>query len=56
MIDMAAKDTVAIVSNMKAEILMRERLILSRRAFVEIVIWKVPQPLRARFLGGSEEA
>lgn len=32
---------------MKAELLMRERLILSRRAFVEIVIWKVPQPLRA---------
>ena len=24
---------------------MRERLILSRRAFVEIVIWKLPQPL-----------
>ena len=32
---------------MKAELLMRERLILSRRAFVEIVIWRVPQPLRA---------
>ena len=30
---------------MKAELLMRERLILSRRAFVEIVIWKLPQPL-----------
>ncbi len=26
---------------------MRERLILSRRAFVEIVIWKLPQPLAA---------
>ncbi len=24
---------------------MRERLILSRRAFVEIVIWKLPNPL-----------
>ena len=24
---------------------MRERLILSRRAFVEIVIWKLPKPL-----------
>jgi hypothetical protein len=24
---------------------MRERLILSRRAFVEIVIWKLPRPL-----------
>ena len=30
---------------MKAELLMRERLILSRRAFVEIVIWKLPRPL-----------
>jgi hypothetical protein len=30
---------------MKAELLMRERLILSLRAFVEIVIWKLPQPL-----------
>lgn len=30
---------------MKAELLMRERLILSRRAFIEIVIWKLPQPL-----------
>jgi len=24
---------------------MRERLILSRRAFVEIVIWRLPKPL-----------
>jgi Family of unknown function (DUF6516) len=31
---------------MKAELLMRERLILSRRAFVEIVIWKLPTPLQ----------
>lgn len=30
---------------MKAELLMRERLILSSRALVEIVIWKLPQPL-----------
>jgi hypothetical protein len=30
---------------MKAELLMRERLILSSRAFVEIVIWKLPKPL-----------
>ncbi len=30
---------------MKAELLMRERPILSRRAFVAIVIWKLPQPL-----------
>jgi hypothetical protein len=30
---------------MKAELLMRERLVLSRRAFVDIVIWKLPKPL-----------
>jgi hypothetical protein len=30
---------------MKAELLMRERLIFSRRAFVEIVIWKLSKPL-----------
>jgi hypothetical protein len=30
---------------MKAELLMRERFILSSRAFVEIVIWKLSQPL-----------
>ena len=26
---------------------MRERLVLSRRAFVKIVIWRVPQPARS---------
>jgi len=31
---------------MKAELLMDERLILSARAFVEVVIWKLPQPLQ----------
>ena len=30
---------------MKAELLLRERFVLSRRAFVEIVIWKLPKPL-----------
>jgi hypothetical protein len=30
---------------MKADLLMRERLILSRRAFVEIVIWRLPKPI-----------
>ena len=30
---------------MKAGLLMRERFILSSRAFVEIVIWKLSQPL-----------
>jgi hypothetical protein len=32
---------------MKAEQLLDERLILSSRAFVELVIWRVPQPIRA---------
>jgi hypothetical protein len=32
------------VSNVKAALLMRERLVLSTRAFVEIVIWRLPQP------------
>jgi hypothetical protein len=30
---------------MKAELLLRERLVLSQRAFAEIVIWKLPKPL-----------
>jgi hypothetical protein len=30
---------------MKAELLLKERLALSSRAFVEIVIWKVPKPV-----------
>jgi hypothetical protein len=30
---------------MRAELLMRERFVLSRRAFVEVVIWRLPKPL-----------
>ncbi len=30
---------------MKAELLLHERFVLTRRAFVEIVIWKLPRPL-----------
>jgi Family of unknown function (DUF6516) len=30
---------------MKAELLLKERLVLSSRAFVEIVIWQVPEPV-----------
>lgn len=30
---------------MGVELLMHERFLLSRRAFVEIVIWKLPKPL-----------
>jgi hypothetical protein len=31
---------------MKAELLLRTRLILSKTAFVEIVVWRVPEPVR----------
>lgn len=37
---------VANVSNMQAELLLRERLVLSRRAFAEIVIWRLPALLQ----------
>jgi len=30
---------------MRAELLIRERFVLSRRAFVEIVVWKLSKPL-----------
>ena len=30
---------------MKADLLLRERFVISRRAFVEIVIWKLSRPL-----------
>lgn len=31
---------------MKAELLLQQRVSLSRRAFIEIVIWRVPQAVR----------
>jgi len=34
------------VSNTQAQLLLRERLVLSQRAFVEIVIWRLPAPSR----------
>jgi len=34
------------VSNIRAELLLRERLVLSQRAFVEIVIWRLPAASR----------
>jgi hypothetical protein len=33
-------------SNMKAEVLLNERHVLAEDAFVEIVIWRVPKPVR----------
>ncbi len=34
-------------SNVKAELLLRERQALAETAFVEIVIWRVPRPVSA---------
>jgi Family of unknown function (DUF6516) len=34
------------MSNMPAELLLDERHILSESAFVEIVVWRVPVPVR----------
>lgn len=34
------------IVSMKAELLLSERHILNEDAFVEIVVWKVPQPVR----------
>jgi hypothetical protein len=33
------------LSNMKAESLLKERRILSHNSFLDIVIWRIPQPL-----------
>ncbi|HEV2562878.1 MAG TPA: DUF6516 family protein [Rhizomicrobium sp.] len=33
-------------SNMKAELLLDERHILAEDAFVEVVVWRLPQPTR----------
>lgn len=32
-------------SNMKAVLLLRERHVLTETAFVELVVWQVPQPV-----------
>lgn len=36
---------VVILSNMKATLLLHERHVLSQSAFVEVLVWHVPQPL-----------
>ena len=33
------------MSNMKAEPLLQERLVIAEDAFVELVVWRVPSPL-----------
>ena len=40
-------------SNMEAELLFRKREGLSERAFVEIVIWRVPIPCAAAGMTSS---
>ena len=38
--------TVGILSNMPAELLLDERHVLSETAFAELVVWRVPAPMR----------
>jgi hypothetical protein len=37
---------VGIISNMKAELLMRTRVAVGEDAFAEFVLWRVPVPIR----------
>ena len=37
---------VGIISNMPAELLLDERHVLSETAFAELVVWRVPAPVR----------
>ena len=39
--------SVAIVSNMKAYLLLEERRDVAEDRFIELVVWQVPQPVRA---------
>ncbi len=36
---------VVIMSNMRAKLMLNERLILSENAFVEMVVWLLPSPI-----------
>jgi hypothetical protein len=40
-------NSVVKISNIKAKLLMRQRVIVSDRAFAEMVIWDLPEPLQA---------
>jgi hypothetical protein len=40
------KSSAVIISNMKAELLLRERHLLNETAFAELRIWRVPTPVR----------
>jgi hypothetical protein len=39
-------DNVVIMSNMKATLLLTERHAVNKQAFAELLVWKVPVPLR----------
>ena len=39
--------SVAIVSNMTTALLLHERRVIAEDRFVELVVWQVPQPVRA---------
>jgi len=43
---LTTKENVGILSNMPAEPLLNERHILDADTFVEIVVWRVPAPLK----------
>ena len=42
---MTIHESVVILSNMGAEIILNERHIISENAFVEMVVWRLPLPL-----------
>jgi hypothetical protein len=46
LVSLTLRHGVVIFSNTKAELLLRERHVLDSRAFVELVVWRVPKPVR----------
>jgi hypothetical protein len=44
---LTTEQSVGIVANMKAELLINERHVLDTRTFAEIVVWHLPRPTRA---------
>lgn len=43
---LTTRQSVGICSNMKATLLLRERLVISQTAFVELVVWQVSEPVK----------
>ena len=44
---MPSQATVGIFTNMKAELLLKQRQRIKDGMFVELVVWRVPEPVRA---------